>query len=212
LPADYFLFVGRIIKEKNLEQLLVAYAKYAQLLGGSVTPWDLVLCGSGHEEENLRQSASHLPQHLREHIRFFGLIKQPELIDFYSCACCLVLPSISESWGLVVNEAMACGLPVLVSKQAGCAADFVKEDVAGRLLDPYDTNQMAHALAGMHRMDNQSRIEMGEQSRRLIAGWGLERFCQGIMESAQIAASYCHRQDRSQSQPADGQLGGRRWA
>lgn len=190
LPAGYFLYVGRLIKEKNLERLLAAYERYVGLLGSGATPWDLVICGSGPGEEALRRIASRMPQQVQAHIRFSGLVKQPELTDFYACASCLVLPSISESWGLVVNEAMACGLPVLVSKRAGCAADFVKEGQTGWLLHPHDTGQMARTMAGMHQMDAEARVEMGEQARRVIAGWGLDRFCQGVLESARIAVNY----------------------
>jgi glycosyltransferase involved in cell wall biosynthesis len=194
LPDDCFLFVGRIIKEKNLKRLLDAYGRYAELVGSEIAPWGLVICGSGPEEEGLRQSVERMPRQLRDRIQFCGLIRQPEIVDFYSCASCLVLPSTSESWGLVVNEALACNLPLLVSRQAGCAADLVEEGVTGWLFDPYDIDQLAHLMTDMHRMDSRTRAEMGEQGRRLIAGWGLQKFSQGALESARIASSYrCRR-------------------
>ena len=126
LPDNYFLFVGRIIKEKNLERLLNAYKRYAAYVGSDTAPWSLVICGSGPGEEGLRQIVERMPQQLQERVLIYGRIRQTEIVDFLSCASCLVLPSTSESWGLVVNEAMACKLPVLVSKQAGCAADLVQ--------------------------------------------------------------------------------------
>jgi 1,2-diacylglycerol 3-alpha-glucosyltransferase len=194
LPADYFLYVGRIIKEKNLERLLAAYGRYAESVSSETTPWGLVFCGSGPGEEDLRRSIDHMPQQLRERVLFCGLIRQPELIDFYSCASCLVLPSTSESWGLVVNEAMVCKLPVLVSRRAGCSADLVQEGVTGWLLDPYAVDQLARLMATIHRTDSRVRVEMGEQGQRLIAGWGLEKFCHGVLESAHIALNYrCRR-------------------
>ena len=195
LPDQCFLYVGRIIKEKNLERLLAAYERYAGVVGSEAAPWGLVLCGSGPEEAGLRQSVQRLPRQLQERILFCGLIRQPEIVDFYACASCLVLPSTSESWGLVVNEAMACGLPVLVSRLAGCSADLVKEGVTGRLFDPYDIDQLARLMAEMHRMGSQARAEMGEQGQRLIADWGLQRFSQGGLESAQIALSYRHQRN-----------------
>jgi glycosyltransferase involved in cell wall biosynthesis len=133
-----------------------------------------------------------MPQRLRERIQLSGLIRQPEVIDFYACAACLVLPSMSETWGLVVNEALACKLPVLVSRQAGCTADLVKEGVTGWAFDPYNSDQLARLMANIHCMDHRDRVAMGEQGGRLIADWGLARFCQGVLKSARIAASHHH--------------------
>ena len=198
LPADCFLYVGRMIPEKNLGRLLAAYTRYAGLLGSDGSPWDLVLCGSGPEEENLHRSAAQLPRHIQEHIQFCGLVRQPDLVDFYAFASCLVLPSISESWGLVVNEALACELPVLVSERAGCAADLVREGETGWTFDPHDVDRLAGLMADFHRMDGRARAAVGQQGRRLIAGWDLERFAQGALESARIASERHHRQ-RSRS-------------
>ena len=190
LPDPCFLYVGRIVKEKNLERLLDAYARYAGVVGSDTAPWGLAICGSGPGEAGLRQSLERFPRQLQERILFCGLIRPPEIADFYCCASCLVLSSTSESWGLVVNEAMACKLPVLVSRQAGCSADLVKEGATGRLFDPYDIDQLARLMVEMHRMDRQARAEMGEQGQRLIADWGLQRFSQGVLESARIALGY----------------------
>ena len=190
LPDQCFLYVGRIIKEKNLERLLDAYERYADVVSSETVPWGLVICGNGPGEEGLRQSVERLPRQLQERILLCGLIRQPEVVDFYACASCLVLPSTSETWGLVVNEAMACKLPVLVSRQAGCSADLVKEGVTGRIFDPYDIEQLARLMAEMHRMDSRARAEMGEQGQRLIADWDLQRFSQGTLESARIALGY----------------------
>lgn len=198
LPDRYFLYIGRIIQEKNLPRLLAAYAAYVELIGSETRPWGLVLCGSGPEEDGLRRSIEQMPPELRQHIQLPGLIKQSEIVDFYACASCLVLPSTYETWGLVVNEAMACRLPVLASRRAGCAADLVEEGVTGWLFDPYDTAQLAGLMADMHRMDSRERAQMGEQGRRLIGGWGVEKFCQGALDSAQIAASRHHRQHERQ--------------
>lgn len=194
LPADCFLYVGRIIPEKNLGRLLAAYTRYAGLLGSGVSPWDLVLCGSGPDEEDLRRTAAQLPRHIQEHIRFCGLVRQPDLVDYYACASCLVLPSVSESWGLVVNEALACELPVLVSRRAGCAADLVREGETGWTFDPHDVDRLAGLMVDVHRMDGRARAGMGERGRQLISGWDLNRFAQGALESARIASERHHRQ------------------
>jgi 1,2-diacylglycerol 3-alpha-glucosyltransferase len=194
LPENYFLYVGRMIKEKNVRGLLDAYMEYARSVGKEVVPWSLVLCGNGPQEEELRQYTEATSDQSGKSILFYGLVKQPDIIDFYSGATCLVLPSISESWGLVVNEAMACGLPVIASKQVGCTADLVKDGVTGWLFDPHDTNALTRLMLNIHRAGSSARIEMGMRAERLIAEWGLAKFSQGALASARIAVR--HRQQR----------------
>jgi glycosyltransferase involved in cell wall biosynthesis len=120
------------------------------------------------------------------------LIKQPDLIDFYSCASCFVLASTSESWGLVINEAMACGLPTIASRKVGCSADLIKDGLTGWLFDPYNINELACLMLKIHKLDNSARTDMGARGEQLIFEWGLERFVQGALESAQIAKRYQH--------------------
>jgi 1,2-diacylglycerol 3-alpha-glucosyltransferase len=188
LPEKYFLFVGRMIKEKNLMRLLKAYASYVDSAGSN--PWDLVLCGDGPEEAELHNYVQESDESLRKHIRFCGVVKQPELIDYYSAASCLLLPSISESWGLVVNEALACGLPVIASQRCGCAMDLVVNDVNGWQVDPEDTQELTGRLLQMYHLDERARLEMGRHGEEIISKWGLKRFCSGALESAQIALDY----------------------
>ncbi len=189
LPSKYFLFVGRLIPEKNLNRLLQAYEWYAGLLTTEEEPWGLVICGSGPLEEELRLSIDAMPQRLQARIQLRGMIRQAETADFYSCASCLLLPSTYETWGLVVNEAMACKLPVLASRRAGCAADLVKDGVTGWLCDPYDTAEMARLMANVHQLDPSARDAVGERAQQVIGQWGLEKFSTGALKCAQVAAS-----------------------
>jgi 1,2-diacylglycerol 3-alpha-glucosyltransferase len=188
LPEKYFLFVGRMIKEKNLMGLLKAYASYIDSL--ELDPWDLVLCGDGPEEMELRNYAQGLNEKYPKHVMFCGVVKQPELIDYYSAASCLVLPSMSESWGLVVNEALACGLPVIASERCGCAMDLVSNDVNGWQFNPEDINELTARMLQMHHLDEQARTEMGQRGEEIISKWDLKRFCSGALESAKIALDH----------------------
>lgn len=184
LPEDYFLFVGRLIKEKNLHRLFEAYGSYAKT---QTRPWSLVICGDGPDRQELQDFAAKLPGQPIRNILFCGHIKQPEIIDFYSYAACLVLPSISESWGLVVNEAMACRLPVLVSKQCGCAADLVVDDCNGWRVDPTSCKQLSDLMIKMSTLNAAARIQMGVNSEEIIAQWGLDAFARNAIECARIA-------------------------
>lgn len=190
LPGAYFLFVGRLVQEKNLGRLVDAYAAYDSSIGDDTEPWSLAICGSGPEEDRLRCRVDVLPRQIRKKILLFGLVRQPEIVDFYACASCLVLPSTSESWGLVVNEAMACGLPVLASRRAGCAADLVQNGETGWLFEPDRTAELTRLMLHIHRLDEPTRLAVGLRGQRLISEWGLARFCRGALQSSQIAIEH----------------------
>ena len=172
LPENYFLYVGRLDEKKNVSRLLQAYAQYAKL-DRLDRPWHLVLCGSGPLEDRLRDEARQLGL---DQVIFAGFKQIDELPLYYGLARCLITPSShNEQWGLVVNEAMAAGLPVLVSRACGCAPDLVQDGVNGFTFDPYDVAGMSKLLGDMSS-GAVDRRAMGEASRRIIAEWGLERF------------------------------------
>lgn len=186
LPEQHFLFVGRLVDSKNVRGLLGAYADYVLSIGSD--PWDLVVCGDGAEERNLRDYAATLSPHVMEHVRFAGLVKQPDLIDYFSTASCFILPSKKyESWGLVVNEAMACGLPVLVSDRCGCASDLVVNGLNGYRINPDNDGELSDRMVQMHFLEFEARREMGRRGEEIISHWNLDRFCSGALESAEVA-------------------------
>jgi glycosyltransferase involved in cell wall biosynthesis len=188
LPQKYFLFVGRMIKEKNLMVLLSAYARYLDSV--SSTPWDLVFCGDGPELAEVQAYIKGASELFQKHVKLCGMVKQPYLIDYYSAASCLLLPSISESWGLVVNESLACGLPVIASQRCGCAVDLVKNDYNGWQINPEDANELMARMLQVHHLEDQARMEMGKHGEEIISKWDLDRFCSGALESARIALAH----------------------
>lgn len=191
LPERYFLFVGRMVKCKNVSGLLRSFEVYVRSV--EFHPWDLVLCGDGPDEMEFRELANSFPEQVKEHIQFRGLVKQPELIDFFSGASCLILPSTKyESWGLVVNEALVCGLPVIISNRCGCAMDLVADDVNGWQFNPEDTNELTMRMLQMHYLAREARLDMGRRGEEIIAPWGLDRFCSSTLECAQIALDHLH--------------------
>ena len=165
LPDSFFLYVGRMIRAKNLYRLIKAYGVYREQ-GGS-TAWDLVLVGSGPEEMSLRR---HVNKCSVKGVWFAGLRQIDELPFYYARAKCFVLPSISEPWGLVINEAMASKLPVLVSNRCGCVADLVREGVNGFVFDPLDTRSLVELLVKV----SSSRISLerlGANAQKMIANY-----------------------------------------
>jgi len=163
LPRAFFLFVGRMISEKNVSGLIEAYRRYRRFDASS--PLELVLVGAGPEETSLRRQVdeARIPG-----VRFAGQRQADELPEFYARARCLILPSVSEPWGLVVNEAMASGIPVLASNQCGCVADLLRDGVNGFVFDPEDHDHLAELLLKLS--DGTASVErLGVEGRRMIA-------------------------------------------
>jgi glycosyltransferase involved in cell wall biosynthesis len=176
LPEKYFLAVGRQIPKKNFAQLIRAYGNYRASSGDG--EFDLVIVGDGPLRKNLQAF-------VREHeilgVHFHPFRKPDELGAYYALSSALVLPSLGgETWGNVVNEAMACGLPVLVSRECGCAQTLVHEGLNGWTFDPMAPEALANLLAHLEQMKDSERSSMGEASRRIIAQWGLDRFVEGV--------------------------------
>jgi 1,2-diacylglycerol 3-alpha-glucosyltransferase len=115
-----------------------------------------------------------------------GFRQIDELPRFYARAGCFVHASTTEQWGLVVNEAMACGLPVIVSERCGCARDLVREGVNGFRFNPENTEQLADLLAKVAGRGF-AREAFGEASRRIVADFGPERFARGLKAAAVTA-------------------------
>ena len=117
----YFIYVGRFSEEKNLILMLNAFNKASkQLLN---LEWGLLLVGSGPQEKELK---SYIEDNGIQNITFSGFVDKHELVKYYNHSDVFILPSIRETWGMVVNEAMMCGLPVIVTSQSGCSLDLVK--------------------------------------------------------------------------------------
>ncbi|MEJ2070311.1 MAG: glycosyltransferase family 4 protein [Syntrophobacterales bacterium] len=105
-------------------------------------------------------------------------------------ASVFILPSSHlEQWGLVVNEAMASGLPVLVSSACGCVPELVQEGVNGFSFDPSDREGLARLMLKMSSQEAELKT-MGEASRRLIADWSPEVFAQNLFQAVKVADDY----------------------
>ena len=191
LPENYFLASARFVEKKNLLRLLEAYARYRALAkaanGKQQTEiWDLVLLGDGPLRDDLCRLVADLG--LRNSVQLPGFKQYPDLPLYYGLASAFVHASTTEQWGLVINEAMASGLPVLVSNRCGCAPDLVQEGANGFTFDPYDVEQLANLLVKVSAF-NFPRSAFGDASRRIIADWGTERFAQGLKAAAEMAVA-----------------------
>ena len=119
---------------------------------------------------------------LSDDVRFLGFVNQRELPAFYDLCDVFLLASWREPWGLVVNEAMNAGRAIVASDQVGSAPDLVRPGVNGAIVPAGDEAALAAALADI-TADPQRCREMGEASRRLIAGWGFEQDVAGLKQA-----------------------------
>jgi len=183
LPDHYFLCVSRLVAKKNLGVLIRAFANAREHLEPN---WGLVLVGDGPELRVLKDLANSLS--LGDAVQFPGFKQIHELPAYYGLADAFVLPSTVEPWGLVVNEAMASGLPVLVSRRAGCSAELVRPGINGHTFSPRDICGLAANLVTLAH-DPVLRKRMGEASLRHIKRFGPERFGAGLERAVEIAES-----------------------
>lgn len=174
LPENYFLYVGRFAPEKGLDRLLEAFARYVE--AGGV--WSLVMVGDGPQRKELEQQSAALG--LSNRVQFAGLKNTRETTVYYAFASCFVLPSVREPWGLVVNEAMASGLPVLVSERCGCAEDLVEQGRNGFVFNPERGEELTNRMLSIGSSSQKALQAMGEKSREIIAGFSPEKWASEV--------------------------------
>jgi glycosyltransferase involved in cell wall biosynthesis len=174
------LFVARLIGAKDPACLLEAQAI---LEARGTAPW-LVLVGDGAEAKSLRELAA---TRRLSRVRFAGTREPRELPEVWAAADLFVLPSRHEPWGVVVNEAMAAGLPVVLSDRVGAAPDLLVDGVNGRLVPSGDAVRLADAI-GEIAGDAELRARMGAESLRIVAGWGYEPSVRGFVAAVETAA------------------------
>jgi glycosyltransferase involved in cell wall biosynthesis len=180
LPLNYFLASARFVEKKNLERLLKAFAHY-RTRGGK---WSLVLLGDGPLRPALEQQRDALG--LRAHVLMPGFRQYDELPAYYALAGAFIHASMVEPWGLVVNEAAASGLPLLVSNRCGCAPELVRDGVNGFTFHPTDSPELAQQME-MSAAPDFPRANFGAASREIVAPWGPDRFAHGLAQAVDVA-------------------------
>jgi len=163
------LFASKLIARKHGDDLLRAYGH----LDGP-KPY-LLFVGDGEQRAELMRIAQ---DNCFSAVRFLGFRNQSELPAFYALADIFVLPSVDETWGLVVNEAMNAGCAIVVSDQVGSGADLVKDGENGFVFAARDVTALANALSAT-LADDQYRA-MGQRSLDIVAGWGIEANVAGL--------------------------------
>src|SRR6266487_6022229 len=194
LSENYFLASARFIEKKNLPTLIRAYAAYRQKSEASGNPpWDVVLLGDGPLREALKSQLSTL--NLHRHVRLTGFKQYDELPVYYALAKAFVHASTTEQWGLVVNEAIASGLPVIVSNRCGCVPELVQDN--GFTFDPMSQHELASRLFEMASLSDEERERLGDASRRIATNLAPNRFGEGLKGAATMAIDLPRRKFRA---------------
>ena len=171
------LFSGQLIDRKGLPDLLSAL----ELLRGNYPDLTLLVAGSGDQGE--RYQARCLAQDLGARVQFLGFVDRGRLAQLYASVDLCVLPSHEEVWGLVLNEAMACGTPVLTTNATGASADLVEDGVNGYVVPPDEPAALAAAMRLFLGLSESDRAKM-----RAGATATADRFTLEAMVSAFVEA------------------------
>jgi glycosyltransferase involved in cell wall biosynthesis len=168
-----FVFAGKLEPKKRLLDLIQAL-DIARKEKESIR---LLVVGSGKQETQLRQLAisNSIP------VTFTGFLNQTEISDAYVAADCLILPSDNgETWGLVVNEAMASGIPVLISDQVGCGSDLLISEKTGLTFNCGNIHDLSQKMIWM--ADNHNKLtSMGNFARDHIQKYTMKNATQGLL-------------------------------
>ncbi len=170
------VYASKFQRRKHPDSVIAA----AHALAGRGVALHVVMIGSGEMETELRELADLGPAT----VTFPGFINQSMLPSMLAACDVFVLPSEEEPWGLIVNEAMCAGLPVVVGKDAGCVPDLVNEGDNGFEVIPGDVAQLTEVLAALVA-NPERRTEMSARSREIVRGWGFERCADGWRRALQ---------------------------
>ncbi|MFA0761942.1 MAG: hypothetical protein HZLCBSQH_002054 [Candidatus Fervidibacterota bacterium] len=186
IPDDavVILFCGKLVPWKRPQDVLRAFAAINQQPQVISNPVYLIYAGEGILRQSLEIEAKSLG--VTDRVRFLGFVNQSRLPEVYAASDLLVLPSEYEPWGLVVNEAMVCGLPVIVSDRVGAERDLVRPGETGEI---YPVGNVAALSSILRRLlaDPTQLKRMGEAARRRMETWSYRECIAGYVEAIEKA-------------------------
>jgi glycosyltransferase involved in cell wall biosynthesis len=181
IPADgkVALFCGKLQRWKGPTDLLEAFSL------ANVPNSYLAFAGDGPERTNLERRAEELG--IADRVRFLGFLNQSQLPSAYRAADLFVLPSLFEPFGLVVNEAMLCGLPVAVSDRVGARFDLVRPGENGYVFPAGDIDALAAILREI-LPDPEKRARMGAAARERMETWSPREYADSLVCAVNLLA------------------------
>ena len=175
------LFVGNLTPKKGPHVLLPAFS----ILAKEVEDVVLVIAGDGPMMQELKQ---YVEKHgLDKRVFFLGFVSQKELPSIYVISDAVVFPSLyDETWARAVNEAMACGLPIIASRKVGATGDIVRDGINGFVVKEGDVEELADKMR-LLVTDRELRKKMGEASKEIIKGWTYEAALPNFIRAVEYA-------------------------
>ncbi len=173
-----FIYVGKLVKKKRIHDQLAALAIAAQ----KESNLHLLVVGTGELMATAEKQvlAGNLP------VTFAGFLNQTEITQAYAAADCLILSSdYDETWGLVVNEAMVCGLPAIVSDRCGSGPDLIEEGITGSIYPFGNISALAEAMLEMAKHPGTMR-KMGQKAQqKVVHQYNVEKTVNGTLKAVE---------------------------
>lgn len=169
------IFVGQIIDRKGIQYLISSFEKLVEIQKDI----SLIIVGDGERKAEIQ---SYCSKNNIQNVHFTGWVDEEKKIRLYSISDIFVLPTLSDLAPLVLNEAMACSLPIIITSKTGNAPDFVKNGENGYIVEPKDVDQLTDAISRiiLENSDN----HMGKRSREIIeTNITIERSVAGFIEA-----------------------------
>ena len=183
----YFVSVGRQIPKKNYFPIAQAYVRYRKEIGNDAFNW--ILIGDGPEHERIVRFIQE--NHCEDKVIFLPFLPQEELPAIYQHAEALICSSNnSETWGLVINEAMAGGCPVIASIQCGATNTLVHNGVNGFQFSCEDVDKLTELMHIYHNLPQDKKLAMKEASKQIISNWGVDRFVKGCCDAIDFVIAH----------------------
>ena len=183
------LYCGQLIERKGLGDLLPAFARAVE----AGVDASLLVVGSGPKEQTFRRLAAR--EGVGDRTVFAGFVAREELPRLYGSADLMALPSREEVWGLVVNEALACGTPVLATDNVGAAADLLEDNVNGYVVPPRNLESLSAALI-RHFADAADKTAMRGAARASIEPFSIAAAADSFEQA--VACARTLRADREE--------------
>lgn len=177
--GNYFLTLSRLVPKKNTSLIVDAYARYRSTIQADQVPWELIIAGDGPVREELQEQI--IRHNLGSSVHMVGRVDQfNDAVRYYAfCKAFVLASNRGEQWGLVVNEAMAAGVPVLVSRQCGCSSDLVNPGVNGFVFDGDSVSDLTDRLVWMH--SNQHQLPaMGRAAQATVDEYSPRNFAETV--------------------------------
>lgn len=175
------LFVGRLVESFKQVSVLIKACGRLKDKGYDIT---LVIVGDGAQRDYYGRLAKEVGL---ARCCFTGTLKADELTCYYALSDVMVLPSASETWGFVLNEAMEFGLPLVVSDHVGASADLLREGTNGYVVPSGDVEALADAIGRLHD-DKELRHSMSSASREIIKAFSPLAWANGVLRAVEAVA------------------------